>query len=237
MAAVTDERLRADAAGAGDTSGLASRAADGSVRTETMALEEYVARVISGEGQPRAGRAAHEALAIVIRTFAARQPAPAPRRRLRPVRHHALPGDAAGHRRRPAQAALATAGRVLLDRGQPAFVYYSAHCAAASRRWPRRSGRGPWTIGPGAARDDACDDEPAWTDELTRAPGGAGAAGGGAVAAGGCAACRWSSAPPRSAPAACAPRASRRGSVSAHEFRMAVGRTLGWQLVRSTRST
>ena len=35
-----------------------------------MDLEEYVARVIAGEGQPRAGAAAQQALAITVRTFA-----------------------------------------------------------------------------------------------------------------------------------------------------------------------
>ncbi|MSO62908.1 MAG: hypothetical protein EXQ50_12605 [Acidobacteria bacterium] len=44
--------------------------ANGKVRIDTLPLEDYVSRVISGEGQPRAGAAAHEALAIVIRTFA-----------------------------------------------------------------------------------------------------------------------------------------------------------------------
>ncbi len=66
---VTDEALRAASQGRTIRVGVTAR--DGSVRPETIAVEEYVARVISGEGQPRAGPAAHEALAIVIRTFAA----------------------------------------------------------------------------------------------------------------------------------------------------------------------
>ena len=135
-------------------------------RSTRLPLEEYVARVISGEGQPRAGAAAHEALAIVIRTFAARQPASASRRRLRPVRQHALPGDASGAEA-AREAALATAGRVLLDRGQPAFVYYSAHCggipALASEVWP-----GAIDYRPGEPHDDACDDEPG-VDDRARA--------------------------------------------------------------------
>ena len=35
-----------------------------------MALEDYVAQVLAGEGQPRAGDAAQQALAITARTFA-----------------------------------------------------------------------------------------------------------------------------------------------------------------------
>ena len=34
-------------------------------------LEDYVARVLAGEGEPRAGDAAQQALAITVRTFAA----------------------------------------------------------------------------------------------------------------------------------------------------------------------
>ncbi len=68
-APVTDAALRA--ASAGHTIRIGVTARNGSVRPETIALEEYVARVISGEGQPRAGHAALEALAVVIRTFAA----------------------------------------------------------------------------------------------------------------------------------------------------------------------
>ncbi|MCC6990504.1 MAG: hypothetical protein IT181_15970, partial [Acidobacteria bacterium] len=46
-------------------------AADGEVRVETLPLEDYVARGVSGEGQPRAGAAAQQALASVIRPVAA----------------------------------------------------------------------------------------------------------------------------------------------------------------------
>ena len=99
-----------------------------------------MARVISGEGQPRAGPAAHEALAIVIRTFAL-----ANRRRHRAEGYDLCDSTHCqvmrpAHCRSARQAAQATAGRVLLDEGQPAFVYYSAHCggipALASEVWP-----------------------------------------------------------------------------------------------------
>ena len=226
---VTDAVLRAASGAQVVRVGVAL--ANGTVRIDTLPLEEYVSRVISGEGQPRAGAAAHEALAIVIRTFAL-----ANRRRHR-AEGYDLCDSTHCQVMRPAlkvarEAALATAGRVLLDKGQPAFVYYSAHCggipALASEVWP-----GAVDYPPGDAHDDACADEPAWTTELTpaqveRALRAAGLSGrrlkglsvterttsqrAGRVAADGF------------APA----------SLSAYEFRMAVGRTLGWQLVRST---
>ncbi len=226
---VTDAMLRAVSGAQVVRVGVAL--ASGSVRIDTLPLEEYVARVISGEGQPRAGAAAHEALAIVIRTFAL-----ANRHRHR-AEGYDLCDSTHCQVMRPAlkvarDAALATAGRVLLDQGQPALVYYSAHCggipALASEVWP-----GAVDYAPGEARDDACADQPAWTSELTpaqveRALRAAGLSGrrlqgltvterttsqrAGRLAADGF------------TPA----------SVSAYEFRMAVGRTLGWQLVRST---
>ena len=204
---------------------------NGTVRIDTLPMEEYVARVISGEGQPRAGAAAHEALAIVIRTFAL-----ANRHRHRAegydlcdsthcqVMRSALPLARA--------AALATAGRVLLDQGQPAFVYYSAHCggipALASEVWP-----GAVDYPPGDAHDDACADQPAWATELTTAQIER------ALRAAGLSGVRLKalSVTERTT----SQRAGRLAvdgfapaSVSAYEFRMAVGRTLGWQLVKST---
>lgn len=140
--------------------------ADGRVVVEAMPLEDYVARVLSGEGQPKAAPAAQEALAIVIRTFAL-----ANRNRHRgegydlcdtthcQVMRPVLPAAKA--------AAEVTAGRVLLDRGRPAFVFYSAHDggrpALASEVWP-----GAVDYAPGEP-DDICGDEPGWTSELTTA--------------------------------------------------------------------
>ena len=165
VGSVSDADLRAASAGRTIRIGLTAR--DGSVRPETLAVEDYVARVISGEGQPRAGRAAHEALAIVIRTFAAANH----------NRHRAEGYDLCDTTHcqvmRPAieparQAAIATAGRVLLDRGKPAFVYYSALCggipALASEVWPNAT-----DYRPAARRDDACDGEPPWVNVLRAA--------------------------------------------------------------------
>ena len=204
-------------------------AADGSVRVETLPLEEYVARVVSGEGQPRAGAAAQQALAIVIRTFAA-----ANRHRHR-AEGYDLCDTTHCQVMRPVlpaarEAAQATAGQILLDRGAPAFVFYSAHNggtpALASEDWP-----GATDYAPGEP-EDACHDEPGWsraiaTADLERALRAAGLTG----------RLRTLSIVDRTASG----RAGRLrvdgftpNTITAHEFRMAVGRTLGWQLVRST---
>ncbi len=226
---VTDAMLRAISGSQVVRVGVAL--ANGTVRTDTLPLEEYVARVISGEGQPRAGAAAHEALAIVIRTFAL-----ANRHRHR-AEGYDLCDSTHCQVMRPAlkvarEAALATAGRVLLDRGQPAFVYYSAHCggipALASEVWPSAV-----DYPPGEAHDDACANEPAWTTELTpaqiertlRAAGLSGRR----LKALSVTERTTSQRAGRLAVDGFAP-----ATVSAYEFRMAVGRTLGWQLVRST---
>lgn len=201
----------------------------GAVRVEALALEDYVARVISGEGQPRAGAAAQQALAIVIRTFAA-----ANRNRHRAegydlcdtthcqVMRPVLPAARA--------AAEATARQILLDKGAPAFVFYSAHNggtpALASEVWP-----GATDYAPGEAQD-ACHDEPGWSHviaarDMERALRAAGLSG----------RLRGVSIVDRT-PSGRAGRLRVDGftpnTITAHEFRMAVGRTLGWQLVRST---
>jgi SpoIID/LytB domain protein len=205
--------------------------AGGAVTVEALPLEEYVARVVSGEGQPRAGAAAQQALAIVIRTFAA-----ANRHRhraegydlcdtthcqvLRPVHPAAR------------EAALATAGQVLLDEGRPAFVFYSAHNggspALASEVWP-----GATDYPSDVTHDDACADDAGWSSEVPRtdlekalrAMGASGAR------------LKALTVVERTA----SDRAARLRAdgftpamLSAYEFRMAVGRTLGWQIVRST---
>lgn len=203
----------------------------GRVRVETLDLEDYVARVVAGEGQPKAGAAAQQALAIVIRTFAT-----ANRHRHRAEGYDLCdtthcqvlrPATAAAR-----EAARATAGTVLLDEGRPAFVFYSAHNggtpALASEVWP-----GAIDYAPGAPHDDACAHEPGWTStiptaDLERALRAAGAAGR-----------RLTSL--RVVDRTASDRAGRLRAdgftpptLTAHEFRMAVGRTLGWQLVRST---
>lgn len=108
-------------------------------RVTTIPLETYVARVLAGEGEPRAPEAAQQVLAIAIRTFALANAG----------RHGAegfdvcdsthcqvLRASTANTRR----AALATAGRILTYNGRPAEVFYSASCGGATERaadvWP-----------------------------------------------------------------------------------------------------
>lgn len=204
--------------------------ADGTVKVETLALEDYVARVLSGEGQPKAAPAAQDALAIVIRTFTLANRS----------RHRAEGYDLCDTTHcqvlRPAHAAAraaaaATAGRVLLDRGRPAFVFYSAHNggrpALASEVWP-----GAVDYAPGDDHD-GCDDEPGWTSEIATADVER------ALRAAGLTGRRLHRLRILDrTPSGRAGRMQAEGftpdTITAHEFRMAVGRTLGWQRLRST---
>jgi peptidoglycan hydrolase-like amidase len=107
----------------------ASRAGNGYSVT-TVPLDPYVARVLAGEASPDSQPAALEALAIAVRTYA-----------LANLRRHRSEGfDVCDQTHvqvvrtaTPAteRAALATAGQVLLDRGSPAAIYYSASCGGA----------------------------------------------------------------------------------------------------------
>lgn len=133
-------------------------------RVTTLALEDYVARVIAGEGQPRAAPGAQEALAITARTYAL-----ANRNRHRregfdlcDTTHCQVVRPATALTRRAAQA---TAGRVLMHQGQPASVFYSALCGGhselASHVWP-----GADDASSHLQSDEACRAEPGWSLEL-----------------------------------------------------------------------
>jgi SpoIID/LytB domain protein len=137
----------------------------GHTRVERISLDAYIAQVLAGEGQPKALDAAQEALAITARTFAL-----ANRNRHRAegfdlcdTTHCQVLRPATAITRRAAEA---TSGRVLLHRGQPAFVFYSAWCGGrtelASQVWP-----GAIDYAAAASlEDDACENEPEWTSEL-----------------------------------------------------------------------
>jgi SpoIID/LytB domain protein len=206
--------------------------ADGSTRVETLNLDDYIAQVLAGEGQPKAADAAQQALAITARTFAL-----ANRNRHRregfdlcDTTHCQVVRASTAITRR---AAGQTSGRVLLHRGQPAFVFYSAWCGGkselASQVWP---GAIDYSYEP-ALEDDACEDEPEWqsevrADQLEQALRTAGFRGtrlrnlrivsrntsGRVVTIG-----VEGFTPP---------------TISGNEFRMAVGRVAGWQSVKST---
>jgi stage II sporulation protein D (peptidoglycan lytic transglycosylase) len=203
----------------------------GGYTVSEMAIETYVARVLAGEALRDSQPAALEALAITIRTFALANRA----------RHRADGFDLCDQTHcqvlRAAvaateRAAQATAGRVLLRDGAPASVYYSASCGGRTQR--------PSDVWPGAEDppylpskdDDACRGAPAWTAELhqsdvQRALRAAGYRGelrdmtiASHNASGRVAGLRLDGLEP--------------DGISGQDLRVAIGRTLGWQHVKST---
>ena len=241
-AAIAADLLTSDAAASSNSGRQASAtlnpaAASRSIRISindrvvTFDLEDYVARVVAGEGQPRASDAAQQALAITARTYAL---ANLNRHRregydLCDTTHCQVLRPATDITRRAAQA---TAGRMLVHLGQPASVYYSALCGGhselASNVWP-----GAEDYSSHLHRDDACRDEPAWwsevrADQIERALRAAGHRGGRLRdvrivqrnASGRVARVRVEGFTPN--------------EMSGHDFRMAVSRVAGWQQMKST---
>ncbi|MGE0042625.1 MAG: SpoIID/LytB domain-containing protein [Vicinamibacterales bacterium] len=220
------------AASRGVTIRLGLVAERGRTRVQSIALEDYVARVLAGEGEPRAGDAAQQALAVVIRTFAL---ANQHRHRgegfdLCDTTHCQVVRPSTPASRR---AALATAGQVLLANGQPAFVFYSAWCGGhteiASAVWPGADDYGQAR----SIADPYCAREPGWTSEVRardveRALRLAGSRGDrlrglrivARDASGRVARLRADGFSP--------------AEVGGHEFRMALGRVAGWQSLKST---
>jgi SpoIID/LytB domain protein len=196
----------------------------------SLPLETYVSRVLAGEAAQGSAPAALEALAITVRTFALANLG----------RHRADGFDLCDQTHcqvlRAAtatteRAALATAGQVLLYRGAPASVFYSASCGGHTER--------PSEVWPGAEdppylpsrTDDACQGEPAWTDEISAADLGR------ALAAAGFSGTLKEM---RIAGHDSSGRVSRLSldglkpsEISGQDLRAAVGRTLGWQHVKS----
>ena len=141
------------------------RPGNGDRRTVDLPIESYVARVLAGEGEPGAGDAAQQALAIAIRTFTL---ANAGRHRrdgfdLCATTHCQVVRAATAASRR---AALATAGQVLLHDGSPAEIFYSASCGgrseAASDVWPGAPHHSYLRSVP----DEVCAGDPPWTLDL-----------------------------------------------------------------------
>jgi SpoIID/LytB domain protein len=138
---------------------------NGSTRVETIAVDDYIAQVLAGEGQPRAGDAAQQALAITARTFAI-----ANRNRHRregfdlcDTTHCQVVRAATATTTRAAQS---TSGRLLLHQGQPAFVFYSASCGGrtelAGEVWP---GAVDYARG-AAAHDEVHESEAPWESDV-----------------------------------------------------------------------
>jgi stage II sporulation protein D len=205
---------------------------DGNTRVETLNLDDYIGQVLAGEGQPRAGDAAQQALAITARTFAL-----ANRNRHRregydlcDTTHCQVLRTATAVTRR---AAVSTSGRVLLHQGQPAFVFYSAWCGGkselASQVWP---GAIDYSYEP-ALHDEACEDEPAWASEvragdIERALRAAGLRGSRLRSL------RVLSRNTSERVTRIAVEGFTPAVINGHEFRMAVGRVAGWQSIKST---
>jgi SpoIID/LytB domain protein len=147
-----------------DPNDSAIRVGNSDGRIESIALEDYVARVVAAEGEPSARPAAIQALAIAARTFTVANRG----------RHEAEGFDVCDTTHcqvlrastAPSRAAAAaTADRVLLRNGGVAPVHYSAWCGGHTEV---ASGVWPGAIDTSVARpDEACADGASWTNEIT----------------------------------------------------------------------
>jgi SpoIID/LytB domain protein len=206
--------------------------ADGRYLVTPIPLEAYVARVLSGEAMRASAPPALEALAVAIRTFAVANLG----------RHRADGFDLCDQTHcqvmrtaTPAteRAAEATAGALLLRNGTLASIYYTASCGGRTEK--------PSAVWPGAEdppylpvkNDDACQGAPAWSAELSaadllRAFRSAGFRGSrladmrvaGRTGSGRVASLQLDGLQP--------------SSISGQDLRVAVGRTIGWQHLKST---
>ena len=133
-----------------------------------LPLEVYVARVLTGEGEPNAPEATQQALAVAIRTYAVFN---AGRHRregfdLCDSVHCQVPRAAASTSAR--RAAFATAGSILTYKGQPAEIFYSASCGGrsetATAAWPKTGVSHPYLR---SVKDDVHRDDAPWTLEMS----------------------------------------------------------------------
>jgi len=141
---------------------------NGRYEVVSLPIEVYVARVLTGEAAPESPPASLEALAIAIRTYTVTNRG----------RHGADGFDLCDQTHcqvmrnssiATERAALATAEQILLYRGSPATVFYSASCGGRSEK--------PSNVWPGAENppylsihdDDGCGGFPSWSAELADA--------------------------------------------------------------------
>jgi SpoIID/LytB domain protein len=207
-------------------------AADGRINVKTLDLDGYVAQVLAGEAVAKSAPAALEALAIAVRTFALANRGRHERDGydLCALTHCQVvrpPYDAAR------AAAETTTGLILAWQGQPARIFYTASCGGRTEI--------PSAVWIGAAdppylpsqRDAACGGEPHWDADidarsLIRALKANGFAGD-------------TLRDVRIATRTASRRVGRLrlaglspDGISGQDFRMAVGRALGWHLIKST---
>lgn len=198
----------------------------------SLPIETYVARVLTGEALPGSPASAYEALAIAIRTYTVGNRG----------KHQSEGFDLCDQTHCQVmrtstpvteRAALATAGQVMLYNGAPANVYYSASCGGRSEKpsnvWP---GAEDVSYLPIQSDQDGCGGSPAWSTELSvsdleRALRGAGFRG----------ALRDARIGERNESGRAANLVldgMTPARISGQDLRAAVGRTIGWQYVRST---
>lgn len=199
---------------------------------ETVALETYVAGVVAAEAPSSAPPEALKALAIVARTFAIVN-----RGRHRDegfdlcgLTHCQVLGQPGAASR---AAARATDGQVLTHRGRPAPVFYSASCGGHSERpsavWPGATDP-PYLV---SRPEPACRLEPEWISDVSAAQVAV------AMRAAGLRgevvrSLRVSARTPSGRAAALEAGGFDPAVVPAEVFRVALGRTAGWRLLRST---
>jgi stage II sporulation protein D (peptidoglycan lytic transglycosylase) len=209
------------------------------ILTVTLPKEKYVERVVASESGPADGIESLKALAVVVRSFALHQKHGHADYDLCDSTHcQLLHWDNSAERRAAAHAAtLSTAGETLWYRGQRAAAWFHQNCggrtASPGEVWPGSTGAAskpmPWLIShvdPYCTRDGVR----AWSDILSRADLTTALANQGLVRPG------WSTL-----------TVARRGEsgravtllagstkLSAEDFRLAVGRTMGWGHILST---
>ena len=205
---------------------------DGRTKVEVLPVDDYISQVLAGEGQPAAADAAQQALAITARTYAM---ANLNRHRregfdLCDTTHCQVLRAATAVTRRAAEA---TSGRMLLHQGQPALVFYSAWCGGhselASQVWP---GAIDYAYEP-SLEDEACAGEPGWSSEIKasdveRALRAAGLRGSRLRNL------RILSRNKSDRVARIRAEGFTPPEINGHEFRMAIGRIVGWQALKST---
>ncbi len=204
----------------------------GGYAVQTLPIERYVSGVVAGEMLRDSQPAALEALAITIRTFALANR----------TRHRADGFDLCDQTHcqvlrastvATERAAEATASRVLLRDGLPASVYFSASCGGRTEI--------PSAVWPGAddppylpsQPDDACQGAPNWSaalgaDDLLRALRAAGFRGDRLHEL------RITDRSRSGRVARLRVDGMRPDEISGQDLRVAIGRTLGWQHVKST---
>ena len=203
----------------------------GGYTVANVPIETYVGQVLAGEAVRESQPAALEALAITIRTFALanRGRHRADGFELCDQTHCQVVRTATAA---TARAAQATAGRLLLRDGAPASVFYSASCGGRTQL--------PSDVWPGAEDppylpskdDDACEGAPAWTAEihetdLLRALRSSGFRGKLHDV-------RIASRNGSGRVARLTLEGLRPDRISGQDVRVSVGRTLGWQHIKST---